>query len=138
MIALALAVTLSWTMPTATAKVNDRGNVLDCGNGAPIHSLAGWRIWAQIQSPTWVRRSAAMKESPPLWADSIGTVFAEALPRQVRSASSKHLPNGGAGVRMTQVLPDSLDGQPVVVWWVDTFNDSGKVSCRSNLRGARP
>lgn len=124
--------TLSWTLPATTAKVDDSGRIVSCEGGHALTTLAGWRLFAQIQSPTWVRRGTAMKASPSLWADSIATVFAEALPRQVRSASSKHLPNGGAGMRMSTTAPDSIDGQPVVVWFVVTFNDSGKASCPSN------
>ena len=132
MIALVLAATLSWTMPATTAKVGPEGRIVSCEGGHALNTLAGWRLFAQIQSPTWVREGSAMLADESRYIALWPAVRDEAMPRQVRSASSKHLPNGGAGQHISTTAPDSIDGQPVVVWFVVTFNDSGKVSCPSN------
>lgn len=124
--------TLSWTMPTTTAKANSAGQLTDCSGGPPVRSLAGWRIFAQVQSRTWVEHGAAMNADSSRWAALWPLVRDEAMPRQVRSASSKHMPNGGAGLRISTDAPDSLDGMPVLIWYVVTFNDSLEVSCTSN------
>lgn len=124
--------TLTFTLPLTTAKANASGQIVDCSGGAPVNSLAGWRLYAQIQSPTYATRSRAMLGSADEWARWWPVCAAEAMPRQVRSASSKHMPNGGAGQRVTVSAPDSLDGMPVLAYFVTTFNDSGKVSCPSS------
>lgn len=128
---------LSWTMPTATAKADPLGNVVDCSGGPAVRGLAGWRLYAQVQSRTWIDSGAAMQRDARTWARLWPRVSAEAMPRQVRSASSKHLPNGGAGQRITVSVPDSLDGEPVLCWYVVTFNDSLRISCPSSWRAAR-
>lgn len=130
--------TLSWTMPLTTARANAEGRIVDCAGGDSTLSLAGWRLFAQIQSPTWVREDSTMLRDEARYVALWPQVRNEALPRQVKSASSKHLPRNGAGMRMTTTVPDSLDGQPVLLWFVEIFNDSGKVSCPSNRIGARP
>ena len=123
--------TLTFTLPATTATESS------CSGGPPIRSLSGWRIFAQVQSRTWLDNRARMEADPTEWARLWPSVRAEASARQVRSASTKHLPNFGAGARVTVDVPDSLDGMPVLGWRVVTFNDSLQVSCESNWRPGR-
>lgn len=129
-VSLALAATLSFTLPTTTAKVGPSGEPTACDGGAPIRQLAGWRILAQVQSRTWLDSLAWRQDNSAAWSRLWPRVNTEGSPRQVLSASSKHLPNGGAGQRITVTVPDSLDGLPVIGYWVETFNDSLWRSCQ--------
>ena len=131
MIAALLAATLTFTLPATTA--GDKS----FSGGPPIRSLSGWRLYAQVQSRTWLDNRARMEADPAEYARLWPIARAEALPRQVRSASTKALPGFGAGVRVTVDVPDSLDGMPVLGWRVIAFNDSLQVSCPSNWRSRR-
>ena len=131
MISALLAATLSFTLPTTTATETN------CSGGPAIHQLAGWRLYAQVQSKTWLAHRTRMEADPAEWARLWPQVRAEASARQVRSASSKHLPNSGAGQRVTVDVPDSLDGMPVLGWRVVAFNDSLAVGCESNWKAGR-
>lgn len=128
MLALLLAATVTWTMPTQTASEDS------CSGGPPVRELSGWRLYAQVQSPTWVAEHVHLEGSSSVWGLRFPVVREEALPRQVRSASTENLPNGGAGQRVTvSGVPDSLDGQPVLGYFVVTFNRSLKSSCQGNF-----
>lgn len=125
--------TLSFTLPATLAKGDGR-TVTDCANGGEVHSLAGWRVFAQVQSRTWRDSGSVMERSPAAWARLWPSVRAEAIPQQVRSASTKAMPRGGAGQRVALTVPDSLNGSPVLAWYVTTFNDSLLESCPTNLK----
>ena len=53
MIVAVLAATLTFTLPSTTAKHDASGRMVDCAGGPAIKSLAGWRLFAQAQSRTW-------------------------------------------------------------------------------------
>lgn len=122
---------LTFTLPSTTAGEKS------CVGGPPIRQLAGWRLYAQVQSKTWLANRSRMEVDAAEWARLWPQVRAEASARQVRSASTKHLPGFGAGQRVTVDVPDSLDGMPVLGWRVVTFNDSLRVSCESNWKAGR-
>lgn len=145
MIALVLAATLTFTLPATTQQRNVNGSLVACVGGDSLRTLSGWRIFAQVQAPQWTHHKASMLGHDIYWQIWWPQVREAALPRQVKSASTLNLPRRGAGHRVTVDVSDSLDvdtgygvfRQPVLCWYVETFNDSLKTSCPSNLRAAR-
>lgn len=133
------AATLSFTLPTTKSALP-----ASCSSPASCTNLAGWRVYAQVQSVAWERHRETMKTSSIHWAIYWPTVSSEALPIQVRSASTLHLPGRGVGQRISVSVPDSLDvvtpdgpvRRRVLLWTVETFNDSLRVSCPASV-GAR-
>lgn len=143
--ATALSATLTFTLPATTQQRTSGGALVACSGGDSLRTLAGWRIFAQVQAPQWEHHRECMLGHDIYWQIFWPQVREAALPRQVKSASTLNLPRRGAGQRVTVDVPDSLDvdtgygvfRQPVLCWYVETFNDSLKVSCPSNLRAAR-
>lgn len=138
MISLVLAATLSFTLPSTKAALP-----ASCSSSEPCTNLAGWRVYAQVQSLTWERHHETMKTSDIHWQIFWPAVREESLPIQVKSASTLHLPGRGIGHRITVDVPDSIDvGTPdgpmrrrVLLWLVETFNDSLKASCPATIAG---
>ena len=119
MTALALAVTLTWTVPTRTA------DPCKCGLYVPREA----RVYRHRQSETWRAMRPAMEAMGEVWEAYWPLVRAEARPVRVASIP---LGQGQQGRRMTWSTPDT---SATTFWFVTTVDTAGRESRQSNTVG---
>lgn len=100
--ALALAVTLAWTMPATNA------------HGDTLTGYLRWEAAVTVQSPTWQAHGDSCASDTALWA------------RVVREADWRVLSRGYAlaGAAVTAPAPPVMSLETFCGWWVRACRDS--------------